>query len=235
MNELLNTLSGDAVLLALILLLPGLLALRIRDAITETKTREFKESLLCGAMYVVVVYGILVALSFAKRLGLTPMPIGKGIVFNPWTVLAVFLIACLIGLVAGIVDEKRLIQKAAIRIGLSSKGWRNSWVDAFRDSKRCWACVYLKDGTRIQGWSLYQSASSELPTVFLARGDREYGGEPVYLWPPNVEKPIPIEGPGILITPAAEISLVAFLDGLSPQKNQTTRQREDPPRQGTGA
>lgn len=205
------SLPGADALIAALLLLPGLLALRIRDAMTETETRDYKNTIMSALLYVVVVYGIVALLALVEPWHLTPLPTDPR--FNPWTFLAMFCVAVSVGFLAGLIDNKRWVQSAALALDLSDKTWRNAWVDAFKDAERKWVCVYLKDGSRVVGWVKYHSASAEQPTLYVARGPVQSHHAPALYIPAGTDEPTPIEGPGILLPPSAGITLVAFLDG----------------------
>ncbi len=200
--------------LVLLLLLPGILAMKLHDAFTGKTRRELKNSLVSAAMYVLVVYGVVFLLSLAKPLGLTPIPIG--VEFNPWTIVCVLGVAVVVGYIAGLADERRWLLEVARHLGGSSRGWRGTWLDSFllRGRKK-WACVYLKDGTRVMGWAKHFASLEEENTLFVARG--VHGNEPVLIWPIGKDSPYPIDGPGVLVAPAAEVSLVAFLEGEEEQ------------------
>jgi len=196
--------------LVLLLLLPGIIALKFHDAITGTGRREFKHLLVSAALYVLVVYGVVFLLSLAGPLNLTPIPLG--VEFNPWTIAWVLGVAVSVGWVAGLADEHRWLLRAVKRLGASRRGWRGTWVDSFLlRGRKQWACVYLKDGTRILGWPQHFSSPEEENVLFIARG--KHASEPVRIWPPDRDQSYPIDGPGVLVAPAAEVSLVAFLEG----------------------
>lgn len=194
----------------IILLLPGFLALRIRDGIAETSKRESKEAWLPALLFDLPIYLLLLVVSRIPQFALTPTLTEGG--FNPMTLLAVLMIASAVGVVAGLVDEKRWIRTLMIKLGISRKGWRNAWADSFRQAKKCWAIVYLKDGTRVFGWPQFYSADDKEPTIFLAAGKR--GGEPVTIIPPGATYQIPIRGPGVLLVPSAGVTRLEFLEGV---------------------
>jgi hypothetical protein len=196
--------------LVLLLLLPGILAMKLHDVLTGRTRRELKDSLVSAAMYVLVVYGIVFLVSLAEPLGLTPIPMGVD--FNPWTIACVLGVATLVGWLAGLADNRRWLLEAAKRVGGSGRGWRGAWLDSLllRGRKK-WVCVYLKDGTRILGWAKHFASLEEENTLFIAAG--EHGNEPVQLWLTGRDAAFPVPGPGVLLAPAAEVSLLVFLEG----------------------
>jgi len=200
----------NIVWLVLVLLLPGVIAMKVHDVFIGGGKREFKDSLVSSAMYVLVVYGLLFLLGRVRQLGITPLPIGSE--FNPWTLVWVLVIAACVGFAAGLSDERRFMLRVAKCLGARTRGWRSTWLDSFQiQGSKKWACVYLKDGTRVLGWVRYGANAAEEGSLFVARGD--HGNEPVRLWPAGEDGPFPISGPGVLLAPGAEVSLVALLEG----------------------
>ena len=194
----------------LVVLLPGIVALKFHDAITGTGRREFKEMLVTSTLYVLVVYSISFAISLLPDAPVT-LIVGAADI-NEWTLLIVMPIALLVGWVAALADEHRWAVTVAKWLGQSKRGWRGAWLDAFLiHGRKMWACVYLKDGTRILGWVKYGSSPTEEQALFVARGGK--GNQPVQVWLKGEPEPYPIDGPGVLVSPSAEISLVAFLQG----------------------
>jgi|GEM_PF-3794816 len=184
----------------LLVLLPGVLAMKLRDAITGTGKREFKESLLSAAMYVMVVYGLLGLLSLVEALKLTPLPWVDD--FNPWTIAAVAAIALFVGAVIGIADEFRVLQKLALKLGLSHRGWRNAWADAFDDARGSWVNVCLADGREIDGWAKFYSSDGKAPLIYIKEAT---------ILSADKRNAATVEGPGVLVTPNAGVTLVQFL------------------------
>jgi hypothetical protein len=194
----------------LVILLPGIIALKLHDAITGIGRREYKEMILTSVLYVLFVYGVAFSISLIPGAPVTLVLDGDA--FNGWTIPIVLASAFVVGWVAAIADEHRWAFHMAKWLGRSNRGWRGAWLDAFLlHGRKKWACVYLKDGTRVLGWVKYGSSPTEEQALYVARGER--GDEPVLVWRPSDAEPYPIEGPGVLIPPSSEISLVAFLRG----------------------
>lgn len=200
--------------LAALILLPGFIAVSVRDAITARRRREIKEIWVPAFLFDVPIYAFLVLLGHAKGFGLTPtLPDGN---FNLMTILAALLIALFVGFIVGVTEESGLAQKVLFKSRLSRKGWKTPWASAFRfaetvEETPSWVVVWLKDGTRIFGWPKFYSDDGKDATVFLAAG--EVGRELVTVIHPGGTKQIPIRGPGVLIAPGAGITRLEFLEG----------------------
>ncbi len=205
-------LSGTAAILAGLALLPGLIAVLIRDALLETGERDVKRLLVSAAVYDAVIFCALLAL---QPLGMTPFPIKTS--FNPMTIPVAVALALLLGALTGAAWLRKLWQALLFRSRWSKKGTVNTWVDAFQHAEEAgaWALVHLKDGRRIMGVPKYYSASGTQTSIYLVRGP--IGGEPVTIYAAGSMVKSAHDGPGILITPSAEVALVEFLDGRKPE------------------
>ena len=201
-----------ATLLATAILLPGYLALKIRDGLVETWRRPAKEAWLPALIFDLPIYLLLFGVSQISLFGLTPtLEAGKN--FNPMTILAALCIACFVGLSAGWMENRRLIGPLLLWLGASPKGWRSTWANAFQYAEsrgENWTVVELQDGSRYYGWPKFYSAEATNATVFLAEGP---SGQPVTWIPYKGEREIPLPGPGILLPVGAKISRVYFLRG----------------------
>jgi len=201
-------LSGAWTVLAALVLLPGIIAALIRDALVETETRSVQRTFVNAAIFDV---GIYVWLLVFSPLGLTSYPSSEP--FNIMTAVAAFILAVVFGVVTGAGSSQGIWQRILFKLGWTKKGPKNTWVDGFQRAEEAgaWAYVYLKDGRRVLGVPKYYSANGDRTSVFLVRGAE--GKEPVTIYDKDGQNPIPQNGPGVLITPAAEITLLAFLDG----------------------
>ncbi len=200
--------TGAGAVLAALVLLPGIFAVLIRDTLVETETRSVQRMFVNAAIFDVLIYVCLLALS---PLGLTSYPSSEP--FNIMTVVVAFILAVVLGGVAGAGSSQGIWQRILFKLSLTKKGPKNTWVDGFQraEEAEAWAYVYLKDGRRVLGVPKYYSANGDRTSVFLVRGAE--GKEPVLIYDKDGLNPIPQNGPGVLITPAAEITLLAFLDG----------------------
>lgn len=200
--------SGASAVLATLVLLPGIIASLIRDALVETETRSVQRTFVNAAIFDVVIYVCLLAFS---PLGLTSYPSNQP--FNIMTAVVAFVLAVVFGVVAGAGSSQGIWQQILFKFGWTKKGPKNTWVDGFQlaEEAEAWAYVYLRDGRRVFGVPKYCSSNRDRTSVFLVRGVE--GNEPVTIYDRHGQNPIPQNGPGVLITPAAEITLIAFLDG----------------------
>jgi len=198
----------DFSLFVLLVLLPGIAAMKIHDVVTGEGKREFELSLLTAAMYVVVVYGLLALLGRIEALGITSSPAATA--FKPITLMYLALLVALVGGVAGVGDERRWLPRLAEWCGLSRRGWRNTWADAFRECEDQWVSVHLADGRRVTGWASTISSDGKEPSVFLHRSDKSN----VVITLPDNKHEMEVLGRGVLVTRHAEIRLVEFLDGV---------------------
>jgi len=190
-----------------VILLPGFLALRIRDALIATKPRPVKDAWLPALLFDLPIFLILLGVAQVKAFNLTPTLVEES--FNPMTILAALLIAGMIGLVAGGVEESGWLVGLASKLKITRKSWRSTWASGFREAEGRYANVVLRDGTQLYGWAKHYSATSAPGTLFLARGGP--ANDPVSILSPSGEE-IDVDGPGVLIAPAAGITLVEFVD-----------------------
>lgn len=206
--------SGDIAVLIGLLLLPGIGAVLVRDALAETSGRDVKKTMVYAAIYDVIIYCGLLALSFA---GLTPYPTDQP--FEPLTIAAAAALAVVLGTITGSLWWRKSWQGFAFRHGLSKKGIANTWVDAFQaaEEEESWVLVHLKDGRMLLGVPKYYSSSGKDASVYLTCGAVNH--EPVTIYSAN-QPPIQHKGPGVVITPAAGITLVEFLAGEPPQAKE---------------
>jgi len=200
-------LSGDIALLVGIALLPGAIAVLVRNRLGGVKELGAWLFMIHAAVFDIPVFLALLAM---RPWGLTPISTGGD--FKWVTLVAAGMLAVFFGAVTGRWAAQGTWQKILFKLGWTKKGKLNAWVDAFQYAEKedAWAYVYLRDGRRLLGAPKYYSSDSESTTVFLVRGPTS--GEPVQIFDKNGQNPIPQTGSGVLITPAAEITLVSFLD-----------------------
>jgi len=204
-------------ILFFVALLPGFVAAKVRDWVTERSISGATGSDVVRALiYWIPIIFVLWAFSKTLAPALTPLPFGEE--FEPSTILAALIIAVPIGLLAGVLGETRVAQRIAFRYGISRKSWKTPWASAFWDAENelerpCWAMVWLKDGTRFLGFVRYYSDSGENPTIYLARQEKYDQG--VSMYHPGSDVAVDIPGIGVLIPPSAQITHVDFLPGCS--------------------
>lgn len=210
-------------------LVPGFIAAKVRDWITERSVNTtLANDAIRALLYWIPIFSILWLLSKLKFTNITAFPLNGD--FKVSTFIAAMLIAVLVGLFAGVMGETRIAQRIASRLRISRKTWKTPWASAFwdaenQDSNPCWAMVWLKDGTRLMGFAKYYSDSGKDATIYLAR-DPKYS-QNVRIMHPGMKNMTDIPGIGVLIPPSAEISHVDFLPGQAFPEDSDT-QEEDP-------
>lgn len=189
-------------------LLPGVIAVLVRDGFAETSNRGAKRLLILAAVYDVPIFLGLLCL---HPLGITAYPNGQP--FNWFTLVAAIMLAIALGALTGSLWWRKTWQSILFHAGLSRKGIANTWVDSFQDAEKneAWALVHLKDGRRVFGVPRYYSSSADKPSLYLTRGALQ--GEPVTIYDASGKRMAEHDGPGVLIGPAAEITLVEFVAG----------------------
>lgn len=199
--------SGDLAVLIGLALLPGAIAVLIRNRLGAVKNLGSWLFMIHAAVFDIPIFLALLAM---RGWGLTPIPTGGD--FNWVTLVAAGMLAVFLGVVTGRWAAQGTLQRILFKFGWTKKGVTNAWVDAFQyaEQEGAWAYVHLKDGRRVLGAPKYYSSDSELTTVFLSRGLKK--NEPVLIYDQEGLNAIPQPGSGVLITPAAEITLVSFLD-----------------------
>lgn len=195
-------------LVVLLVLLPGIAAMKIHDVIAGEGKREFNLLLASSAMYVIVVYGLLAALARITALRITVGFIPAS--FAPITLVYLAGIVLLVGFLAGIGDERRWLPRLTMRCGLSRRGWRNVWADTFRETEDQWVNVHLMDGRQVSGWASIISSSDKRASIFV----RSCSGGDALITLPDGQNEIEVHGKGVLIAPDAGITLIEFLDGV---------------------
>jgi len=200
-------LSEGLALIVGVLLLPGAIAILIRNRIGGVGRLDKWLFLIHAAVFDV---GIFLFLLVLKPLGLTPLPTDSD--FNWITLVAAGLTAVFFGIVTGIWAARGTWQRILNRLGVSKRTKSNAWVDAFQlaEKEGAWAYVHLGDGRRVLGAPKFYSGDGESTTVFLVRSPKT--GEPVKIYDKSGKNPVKQPGLGVLITPAAQIPLVSFLD-----------------------
>ena len=201
---------NQGALALLVTLLPGFLALRVRDFFVPVKARDNFERISEVVAYSLVLY--LLVSSF-QRVDWRPdwMTLlgepshterGASAVGLDRFVQALALAAILLGAVVGWVESRDLHYSIARRLRLTDRsGLRDVWQEAFSRNGAEWVLVHLADGRRVRGWPVLSSERGSRPALFLSSAAwvRDDGGS------------VPIPGPGILITEQAEIRYAEFL------------------------
>jgi hypothetical protein len=204
---------GDIVLVAL---LPGFLAARVRDLITDrSETQVLASDIVRAMMYWLPILAILWAASKTFLPALEPFPIEGDL--QPLTIIAALVAAVPVGAVLGIVGETRAARNAAYRLHVTRKTWKTPWMSAFLDAEEagCWAAVWLEDGTGFQGWARYTSDDDSGATIYLSRVEGREDGA-VQIMHPNSVTWVDVPGIGVLLPPTAKIAHIDFSSGSTP-------------------
>lgn len=211
--EGLAKLLGDLLLVAL---LPGFLAAKVRDLITERSVSgSFSTDIVRAMVYWLPILLVLWLVSLLFMPGLEPLPTSGAL--SPTSLVAALIAAVLVGGLFGIVGERRFVQKALKKLRVSKKTWKSPWLDAFQDAEdsESWAVVTLGDGTRFMGWAKYVSDFGNEPTVYLSRAPKREAETPVKIMPHGSDEWNEVPGIGVLLPPSAEIRHIDFLTGQS--------------------
>ena len=207
---------GDLFLVAL---LPGFLAAKVRDLITaRSSTGTLSMDVVRAMMYWIPIVAVLWMVSKVWLHWLDPFPL-KG-ALETATVVAALIAAVPIGLIFGVIGETRTAQRVAFKLHLSRKTWKTPWASAFLDAEKndCWAVVWLKDGTRLQGAPRYVSDAGKDATVYLSEVKGKTKKGRVKIRHPGSTEWVDIPGIGVLLPPSAEINHIDFLTGqMSPE------------------
>ena len=196
-----------------VLLLPGYLALKVRDGLVEQQRRPAADAWLPALLLDLPVFMILLLVAKIPGVGITPTLSAEG--FEPVTILYALGVGILVGAVAGWIEGHRHVHKALQAVGATQKGWVSAWADGFLHAQDCgadWAIVHVKDGTRYFGRPEFVSVDGKESTIMLTRLVKKDGTiDPVsVIGTDGVERAI--NGPGILLSPKAEITRVDFVD-----------------------
>jgi hypothetical protein len=198
--------QGLQTLVALLVLLPGFVSSRIARSLSAQGQQSELERVIEALIFSFFNYVIYVVL-FGTSLPIEWLPSFQ---VHRWRVLFLALMACLLGLLWGIVRSQDLILRPLRAWGLTERTSRQSvWNDAFLSLEGT-AQVGLKDGRNLIGHiSRYSDADGER-SLFLERA----------YWVGEDGPPIEIPGKGILLTDKAEIEFVMFLDTETSQNEE---------------
>ena len=199
--------GGVVAAVAMLVLFPGFLGLKVFEAITDCRSRtEFdKLGVVVGFSLVVYMAYFGIALAF----GLPHVPAdyeAQSLSVNGWSVLVIAILAFAVPSVVGIVINKGWLSKFNYNNWIANRdvgGPASVWVGAFIDYSNKWVRVHLEDGSIVQGFVQWYSDDAEEHEVFLGEARiRSVNGE----WKP-------VAGPGVLIVKGAPVTVVEFLDG----------------------
>jgi hypothetical protein len=201
--------SGVATAVAMLVLFPGFLGLKVLEAITDYRRRtEFdKLGIVVGLSLVVYMVYFCLALGF----GLPQVPAGyeqESFRINGWSVLAIALLASAVPLLIGIVMNRGCLSRFNYRGWIADRdmgGPASVWVGAFIDYNDKWVRAHLADGTIVEGYVKWYSDDGEEHEVFLGEASICPAGGVFGA----------VKGPGVLLGKGTAVSFVEFLDGES--------------------
>jgi hypothetical protein len=127
-----------------------------------------------------------------------------------WRILFLAVIACVLGLLWGVLRSKDLILRVLRLWGLTERTSSESvWNDVFANLEGS-VQVGLKDGRNLIGWIGRYSDSGGERSLFLESA----------CWVGEDGPPVAIPGKGILLTDKSEIEYVMFLDSETSQNKE---------------
>ena len=202
--------GGVAAAVAMLVLFPGFLGLKLLEAITDYRRRtEFDK------LGVVVGFSLIVYLAYfgiALAFGLPQVPAvyeSASFRIDAWSVLAIALLAFVVPLAVGVVVNRGWLSRVNYRGWIADRdigGPASVWVGSFSDFNDKWVRMHLEGGAVVEGCVQWYSDNAEEHEVFLGTASiRSDDGE----W-------TAIEGPGVLLGRSASVSFVEFLDGENP-------------------
>ena len=191
--------QGLQTLVALLVLLPGFVSARIARAISAQAQQSELERVIEALIFSFFTYVVYIAL-FGTAL---PIEWAPSFEVHRWRVVFLAGMACVLGLIWGIVRSKDLALGFLRKWDLTERTSRESvWNDVF-SSLQGTAQIGLHDGRNLIGWVGRYSDSGDERSLFLERAS----------WVKDDGSLVPIDGEGILLTDKAEIEYVMFLGG----------------------
>jgi hypothetical protein len=190
--------QGLQALIALLILLPGFVSARIARALSAQAAQSELERVIEALIFSFFTYVIYIA-SFATSLPIEWQPSFQ---VHRWRVVSLAGMACVLGVLWGVVRSKDLALGLLRRWGLTERTSRESvWNDVFSNLDGA-AQVGLHDGRNLIGWVGRYSDSGGERSLFLERA----------AWVQEDGSLVAVQGEGILLTDKAEIEYVMFLD-----------------------
>jgi len=198
--------GGVAAAVAMLVLFPGFIGLKILEAITDYRQRtEFdKLGVVVGMSLIIYMLYYGIALGF----GLPGVPAGysnDAFNINGWSVLTIALLCFVLPMLVGIVMNRGWLTRVNYRNWIADRdvgGPASVWVGSFDDYNDKWARVHLQDGSVLEGAVDWYSDDREEHEVFLSSASvRSPSGE----W-------TGVKGPGVLVGKDAPVAFVEFLD-----------------------
>lgn len=194
-------------LTVLIFLLPGFLSERLADALTIRPQRSAAMEVVEALIFSLLIYLLYSIVGFV--VGLPPIVSLVGAVGtitasgrSIWGVAVLVAGALVLAAAQSVVINFGWFDWFAYKTGLTNRlTTRSVWLDTFNRFQGVWIRVHLESGERIVGWPRFYSEDTSTPELFLADSYIEGTNGAV----------TDIDGPGILLTPAAKIAMIELL------------------------
>lgn len=173
-------------------LLPGFLSVKVKDFFKPKRHSSHLDQVFEVVAFAVGNYVFAwVVLSI----------IGQSIGVFPESLFVLGLSSILFGTVCGVIVGRDYHYRFARWTRLTTRTGRDDvWQDAFGDMRKNWLLIHLGDERRVLGWARYFSDDGKSTSVFLKDAS----------WVDDDGQTSDIEGPGILLTEAAQIRYVEF-------------------------
>jgi len=197
----------------IIFLLPGFITSYVARSLIAYKPKAELDKIIEALIYSFIIYVIFTLFSNLLPISAIIKSIEEerklSIEFNRKAFLVILIISFSLGIIIAIFKRYDLHMKFFRLIKVSNKTSRSSvWQDIFIDQK-AFVTVYMEDGLRIIGWPTYVSDHPEEGYIFLSDA----------AWIKDNDELVEIKGPGILITPIAQIKTIEFLSGEEEKNN----------------
>jgi uncharacterized protein DUF6338 len=200
----------------LILLLPGLVAVRVSSwfvRVGRPQGAELFVLVLIFDLAVYAIYGLILGVvgwispsaehSLSVALGLIAPPGISG--FQPWPPLTMLVLGALVGSIHGLASsDNRLFEWVGLTKLSRNAPTPDAWGAVFSERRTPWITVELEDGRRIYGWPEYFGDTAENmdlfirdPIVYVPDGESESWKEETGMY-------------GILITKNEKVRIVHF-------------------------
>lgn len=208
--------SAEA-LFVLFILLPGLLAQRVAEALTPKEPRDTLSRIVGALVFIFPVYGLYWAIGYLLQLffGITisrfpvePLGPTKLPIIHVGSTFLLLALATGWGLFWGWLLESGTLYKVLNRLGIThSTGKDTAWEDAFSErTYENYVRVYLKDGRVIAGYARYVSHPPHRREIFI-ESIPEFPA--TIIWPDG--EIYRTSGVGFLITDEDQIEMVEFV------------------------
>ena len=193
-------------LTVLVILLPGFLAARLEQRLTVKGDRTEFDKTVDALLYSFLIYVLYSSFTKSFPFDIRDTITAQGHEYTIITNVALLAGLASIGVVLAILKSylvnRDVFGKVFRKLRISQKTWRDStWGDVFHTYGEA-VQVQLTDGRSIMGWLKHYSDDLVEGCIFLERA----------AWVAADDALIEIDGPGILLSKASEISSISFLN-----------------------